>query len=74
MKRKGFIDDDFWLTDEPFKVYTLEHSLDELAEFGKRISAYKTRFQKWNSEIRMAIRGGYLMALLNRRVRKKLAI
>lgn len=73
VKRKGFIDDEFWLTDEPFKVYTLEHSLDELAEFGKRISAYQTRFQRWNSEIRMAIRGGYLMTLLNRRVRKKLA-
>lgn len=38
-KRKGFINDDFWLSDEPYKVYTLEHSLAELADFHKKITS-----------------------------------
>lgn len=42
-KRKGFIDDDFWLTDEPYKIYTLEHSMEELHEFGKRVTFYDSR-------------------------------
>ena len=36
-KRKSFINDDFWLTDEPYKVYTLEHSLAELSDFHKKV-------------------------------------
>ncbi|MFA6147234.1 MAG: radical SAM protein [bacterium] len=32
-KRTGFIDDDFWLTDEPYKVYTVEKSPDEIKRY-----------------------------------------
>ncbi len=32
-KRLGLIDDDFWLGDEPYMVYTAEHSLEEIQEF-----------------------------------------
>lgn len=39
-KNAGFIDDDFWLTDEPFKVYTLEYSLDELTRMQNKILNY----------------------------------
>lgn len=37
-RRQGFIDDDFWLSDEPFKIYTLEHSLEKLDEFHSKIA------------------------------------
>jgi len=39
-KRHGFIDDSFWLGDEPFKVYTLEASLEKIAEWTERVHAY----------------------------------
>jgi len=39
-KRKGFISDDFWLSDEPYKVYTREHSLKQLARFQNRVNNY----------------------------------
>lgn len=41
-KSKGFIDDSFWLSDEPYKVYTLEYTLDQLKAFEKRVLAYNT--------------------------------
>lgn len=40
-KRKGFIDDDFWLTDEPYKIYTLDYSLKELANMQKKVYRYE---------------------------------
>ena len=39
-KRKGFVDDDFWLTDEPYKIYTLEYSLEELAAMQRKVTKY----------------------------------
>jgi radical SAM superfamily enzyme YgiQ (UPF0313 family) len=36
-KSKGFVDDEFWLSDEPYKVYTLEYSFKELSKFTKKI-------------------------------------
>ena len=42
-KRQGFIDDDFWLTDEPYKIYTYEHSIEELNEYGKRITFFDSK-------------------------------
>lgn len=39
-KKKGFIDDNFWLTDEPYKVYTLEYSLKQLEELRTQILCY----------------------------------
>jgi radical SAM superfamily enzyme YgiQ (UPF0313 family) len=41
-KRKGYINDDFWLTDEPYKIFTLEYSLEELASMQKRVTKYHT--------------------------------
>jgi len=32
-KRLGFIDDDFWLTDEPYKVYTVEKSSNDIKRY-----------------------------------------
>jgi anaerobic magnesium-protoporphyrin IX monomethyl ester cyclase len=37
-KRIGFIDDDFWLTDEPYKVYTVEKSSDEIKRYCEEIT------------------------------------
>jgi radical SAM superfamily enzyme YgiQ (UPF0313 family) len=34
-KKQGFIDDDFWLKDNPYKIYTMEHSLEELSRMEK---------------------------------------
>ena len=41
-KKDGFIDDDFWLSDEPFKTYTLEYSLKELAGLQRQIMLYNS--------------------------------
>ena len=41
-KKGGFIDDDFWLSDEPFKIYTLEYSLKELAGLQRQIMLYNS--------------------------------
>lgn len=45
-KAHGFIDDDFWLSDEPYKVYTMEHSAKSLARMCETIYSYslKSRF------------------------------
>jgi len=40
-KEKGFIDDDFWLGDEPYKIYTLEWPLAELTRMQNQVMAYK---------------------------------
>lgn len=40
-KRKGYIDDDFWLGDEPYKVYAEEYSLEQLAQLQKRVTKYQ---------------------------------
>jgi anaerobic magnesium-protoporphyrin IX monomethyl ester cyclase len=39
-QKRGFIDDDFWLTDEPYKVYTVDLSLDELKKLQKKVLNY----------------------------------
>ncbi len=36
-KRQGIIDDNFWLTDEPYMTYTAEHSMETLAHMCKRV-------------------------------------
>lgn len=40
-KQEGYIDDNFWLGDEPYKVFTLEHSPRELARFERLIYGYR---------------------------------
>jgi anaerobic magnesium-protoporphyrin IX monomethyl ester cyclase len=54
-KSTGFIDDDFWLTDEPYKVYTREHSLEELKNMQKRVVNYsfKARLRRIKKIVRM---------------------
>lgn len=39
-KRQGTINDDFWLKDEPYQIYTMDFSKDELAQLQKDVSAY----------------------------------
>jgi anaerobic magnesium-protoporphyrin IX monomethyl ester cyclase len=39
-KKQGFISDDFWLTDAPYKVYTLEHSEKQLKHYFNRVMNY----------------------------------
>jgi hypothetical protein len=54
-KEIGFIDDSFWLTDEPFKTYTVEYSLKELKAMEKRVINFdKTILQIWLAEARSA--------------------
>ncbi len=45
-KNKGFIDDDFWLTDEPYKLYTYEYSLKELLNFQAKIRCYNNTIKR----------------------------
>jgi anaerobic magnesium-protoporphyrin IX monomethyl ester cyclase len=42
-RKVGFIDDSFWLSDAPYKLYTLEHSAEELRAFQRRIANYSVR-------------------------------
>jgi radical SAM superfamily enzyme YgiQ (UPF0313 family) len=39
-KKQGFIDDNFWLSEEPYKIYTLEHSREELNIMTEKIYGY----------------------------------
>jgi len=41
-KRQGIINDDFWLTDEPYMIHTGEHSLEALAHMCKRVTNYQS--------------------------------
>ncbi len=41
-KKQGFIDDDFWLGDEPYKQYTLEHSPEEISRYEHMLNSYMT--------------------------------
>ena len=43
--KQGFIDDSFWLTDEPYKIYTVEHSLADLSKMEQRLYSYKGRLR-----------------------------
>ena len=40
-KQKKFIEDDFWLGDEPYKIYTLEWPLEKLDEMQKIVMNYR---------------------------------
>jgi coproporphyrinogen III oxidase-like Fe-S oxidoreductase len=39
-KRDKYIDDDFWLTNQPYKIYTHEYSFGELASMQKKVTKY----------------------------------
>jgi radical SAM superfamily enzyme YgiQ (UPF0313 family) len=51
-KRKGYIDDGFWLGDEPYKIYTLEYSLEELAKMQRKVSKYQAVPTRIGNKIR----------------------
>ncbi len=55
-KKKGFIDDDFWLTDEPFKVYTMEYSLDQLNKLRQQVYGYQNILLRIFEKLRGMIR------------------
>ena len=44
-RRRGIVDDDFWLGDEPYMVYTAEHSPETLEDFEKVITGYRGRIR-----------------------------
>lgn len=50
-KRQGFIDDDFWLGDEPYKVYTMEHSPEKLHELTCRAVDFSPRRASCDSDV-----------------------
>lgn len=50
--RRGLINDDFWLGDEPYMVYTAEHSAAELLLMRNRVISYDTLIYKIVSRIK----------------------
>jgi len=55
-KREGLVDDSFWLSDEPYPLYTAEHSREQLEYFRLQI-ARCDRLTRWSR----------LLAILRRR-------
>jgi anaerobic magnesium-protoporphyrin IX monomethyl ester cyclase len=55
-KKLGFIDDDFWLSDEPYKVYTMEHSPRQLATMCERLYTYSLKSRITRFRDRMVVR------------------
>lgn len=41
-KRNGYIDDSFWLGDEPYKIYTAEFTHEQLEHMQKKVSKYRS--------------------------------
>ena len=60
-KKLGFIDDGFWLSDEPYKVYTLEHSLKKLASMCDTLYSYNFRSRLGRLRSRVASRISLLL-------------
>jgi anaerobic magnesium-protoporphyrin IX monomethyl ester cyclase len=50
-RRMGFIDDDFWLGDEPYMIYTMEHSQETLKDFVQMITNNKSRVRKFIDKV-----------------------
>lgn len=57
-KKAGFISDDFWLSDEPYKVYTLEHSFEKLAAMSETLYTYNltSRIRRLSDRIKSQIK------------------
>lgn len=62
-KRKGIIDDDFWLGDEPFRIYTEEHSLEELSRMFGVIASYLPLSKKISGRIKRLVEKYILFAV-----------
>ena len=53
---RGIITDEFWLGDEPYLVYTAEHTLEELMRMQKRVTSYDTLFSRAVSRLKRIFR------------------
>lgn len=53
---RGIINDDFWLGDEPYMVYTAEHSPEELIRMQDRVANYDTIFYRAASRLKRIFR------------------
>ncbi|MHB8910147.1 MAG: B12-binding domain-containing radical SAM protein [Syntrophales bacterium] len=49
---RGIINDDFWLGDKPYMVYTAEHSLEGLMRMRRRVTNYDTCLSKAVSSLK----------------------
>lgn len=45
-RRRGVIDDTFWLGDEPYMIYTMEHTIETLEGYVRMINGYKGPIRK----------------------------
>ncbi|PIS47588.1 MAG: hypothetical protein COT17_02710 [Elusimicrobia bacterium CG08_land_8_20_14_0_20_51_18] len=53
---KGLIDDDFWLGDDPYLLYTVEHSPEALYKMRDRVSNYDTLFSRVAARVRRILK------------------
>lgn len=51
-RRKGYIDDDYWLGDEPYMIYTEEFTQEQLSQMQKRITKYQPIVQRILKKLR----------------------
>ncbi|MBF0499252.1 MAG: radical SAM protein [Candidatus Riflebacteria bacterium] len=51
-RARGLIDDDFWLSDEPFQTYCEDYSLDELRHLVKRFVCFKSILRRVMDKLR----------------------
>jgi radical SAM superfamily enzyme YgiQ (UPF0313 family) len=68
-KKLGIIDDCFWLGDEPYMVYTHEHSLKKL-----RFFTHAIKKQKKISEMSFRYRAGYTLYTYIEEYKQKVSI
>lgn len=51
-RRRGIIDDSYWLGDHPYMIYLEEHSLERLAGFHKTILGYQSPIRRFINKIK----------------------
>lgn len=54
-KKIGFIDDNYWLKNEPFKIYTVEYSREQLDKFNRQVYGYRNIFSRIIKRLRKRI-------------------
>ncbi|GAB4487448.1 MAG: radical SAM protein [Thermodesulfovibrionales bacterium] len=69
-RKLGFIDDDFWLGDEPYKIYTLEHTYEDLERYRAVILGY--HIDAWQKTKETARRIGRFLKNPARTLRRRL--
>jgi len=55
-KKKRFIDDNFWLSDEPYKIYTMEYSLDQLDKMRQQVVGYQNILIRVSKRLKIMIK------------------